>query len=50
MPSTNSTNTAAIRISAIAVQIPWSGSVYCGGWVWFPQIQVFAGVPVLPKM
>jgi hypothetical protein len=36
-----------IRISAIAVQD--SGLAY-RGFVWFPQIQLFAGVPVLPNM
>jgi len=37
-----------IRIVAIAVQD--SGLQYGRGFVWFPQIQVFAGVPVIPKM
>ncbi|MCL2711612.1 MAG: hypothetical protein FWE95_12105, partial [Planctomycetaceae bacterium] len=39
-----------IRISAVAVQIAPSGNALHGGLVWFPQIQVFAGVPVIPKM
>jgi hypothetical protein len=36
-----------IRIAAIAVQ---DQGISYRGFVWFPQIQVFAGVPVLPKM
>jgi hypothetical protein len=39
-----------IRIAAIAVQWAENGSLPYGGFVWFPQIQVFAGVPLLPKM
>ena len=35
-----------IRIVALAVQ----GNLYGEGVVWFPQIQVFAGEPVIPKM
>jgi hypothetical protein len=37
----------AIRISAVAVQILYGSNVLYGGFVWFPQIQVFAGVPVI---
>jgi len=42
----------AIRILAIAVKAAKSSAYprYTGGYVWFPQIQVFAGVPLLPKM
>jgi len=36
-----------IRVVAIAVQ---DQGISYRGFVWFPQIQVFAGVPVLPKM
>ena len=36
-----------IRIAAIAVQ---DQGISYRGFVWFPQIQVFSGVPVIPKM
>jgi len=36
-----------IRVVAIAVQ---DQGISYRGFVWFPQVQVFAGVPVLPKM
>jgi hypothetical protein len=36
-----------IRIAAVAVQ---GQTLAYMGFVWFPQIQVFAGVPVIPKL
>ena len=39
-----------IRISAVAVKWAENGGLSNGGLVWFPQIQVFAGVPLLPRM